>query len=92
MLDNHHIETPDSPDYHLTPERMLRLIYAEGTRNPELRQCTPESLITCIITAAQLGLEPSGPLGMAYLIPRKKKVPPRSFPNAYTNYDVKAPA
>ena len=55
---------------HMTPERMCRLaLYAIRT-NPKLMSCTSASFGGCIMTAAQLGLEPNTPLGQLYLIPR----------------------
>jgi phage RecT family recombinase len=35
-----------------------------------LAECTPASIMACVMTASQLGLEP-GVLGSCYLIPRK---------------------
>jgi recombination protein RecT len=55
---------------HLTAERMARVVLVEASRNPKLYECTPATLATCIMTVAQIGLEPSSPLGHAYLIPR----------------------
>lgn len=54
---------------HLTPERMIRLTYAAATKSPKLRECSPGSIINCIILVSQLGLEPNTPQGHAYLIP-----------------------
>lgn len=54
---------------HLSPERMLRVITTEIRRTPKLVTCTKESFLSSILQASQLGLEPSGPLGHAYLIP-----------------------
>lgn len=56
---------------HLTPERMATIAYTAMQRNPRLLECTKESLIGSIMTAAMLGLEPSGPLGHGALIPYK---------------------
>lgn len=58
---------------HITAERMIRVVYGEFRRNPKLAQCSQTSLGLSLLTAAQLGLEPSGPLGHAYLIPRWNK-------------------
>lgn len=55
---------------HLTPERMLRVAWTAISRNQKLMTCTQESLAAAIIQASQLGLEPDGVLGQAYLIPR----------------------
>lgn len=53
----------------LTPERFTRITLSALSTNPALSQCTPNSLLGAMMTAAQLGLEPNTPLGQAYLIP-----------------------
>ena len=58
---------------HLDPETMTRVVLVEGTRNPDLRQCSAESLAASIMLASQLGLVPSSPLGHFYLVPRREK-------------------
>lgn len=57
---------------HLTPERMIRVVTTALRKTPALLQCTQESLLGAIVTASQLGLEPDGVLGHAYLIPYGK--------------------
>jgi recombination protein RecT len=57
---------------HLNPDRMLRIAMTSIQRNPSLLDCTPESLIGAIIQSSQLGLEPDGVLGHAYLVPYGK--------------------
>jgi len=54
---------------HLDPDRMLRIVLTTVQRTPKLLECTRESLLGCIVSCAQLGLEPDGLLGHAYLIP-----------------------
>lgn len=56
---------------HLTAERMIRVALSTAQRTPALLECTPLSFLSCVMAAAELGLELSGPLGQAYLIPRK---------------------
>lgn len=53
----------------LTPERFSRMVLTAITKTPKLGECTPQSFIGSMLTAAQLGLEPNTPLGQAYLIP-----------------------
>lgn len=53
----------------LTPERFTRITLSALSANPTLQQCTPQSFLGAMMTAAQLGLEPNTPLGQAYLIP-----------------------
>jgi phage RecT family recombinase len=38
-------------------------------KTPKLMECTPQSLLACVMTCAQLGLEPDQFLGQAYLVP-----------------------
>ena len=56
---------------HLSPEKLLRAFLTSVQRQPLLKQCTKVSLFNCLITCAQLGLEPDQFLGQAYLIPFK---------------------
>lgn len=57
----------------LTVERFTRMAVSAMNNTPELAQCTPISVLTALMNAAQLGLEPNTPLGQAYLIPYKNK-------------------
>lgn len=58
---------------YLADERRRERFQAIAVRavlgNPSLMQCTRESLLGAITTAAELGLEPSGLLGSAYIVP-----------------------
>jgi len=54
---------------HMTPERMIRVCNTAVAKTPQLLDCDPRSLMGAIIQSAQLGLEPDGVLGHAYLIP-----------------------
>jgi recombination protein RecT len=53
--------------------KFARLALTVIRKNPVLQQATVPSLLGAIMTCAQLGLEPSGPLGHAYLVPFKEK-------------------
>lgn len=59
---------------HLDAERFARVVIAALSRTPALLQCSPESLMLAVTQAAQLGLEPTGTLGSAYLVPFKGQV------------------
>lgn len=59
---------------HMTSERMIRIALTAMSKHPKLLQCTPESLVKAVIEASELGLEPSGVLGHAYLIPYGNKL------------------
>src|SRR5262245_33131492 len=54
---------------HMHAERMLRIVMTSVQRNVKLLDCDPVSLVGAVIQSAQLGLEPDGVLGEAYLIP-----------------------
>lgn len=54
------------PD-HMSAERLARIALTSIRLNPKLGQCTPESFIGALFTAAQIGIEPVG--GRAYIIP-----------------------
>ena len=53
----------------LTPERFTRIVLSALSTNPKLTECTPQSFLGAMMTAAQLGVEPNTPLGQAYLLP-----------------------
>lgn len=57
---------------HVTPERMMRVALTAIQHTPKLLDCTQPSLLGAIMQAAQLGLEPDGMLGQAYLVPYGK--------------------
>lgn len=53
----------------ITPERFTRMVLSAISVNPKLADCTPQSFLGAMMTAAQLGVEPNTPLGQAYLLP-----------------------
>lgn len=54
---------------HMTPDRMIRVALTAVQRVPKLLECEPLSVVGCVMQAAELGLELSGPLGQAYMVP-----------------------
>lgn len=56
---------------HMSADRVIRSALATVARNPTLLQCTAQSIVSSVALAAELGLEPSGTLGSAYLVPFK---------------------
>lgn len=54
---------------HMTAERMIRVAMTAVQRQPKLLECTPLSVVGAVVEASQLGLEPDGILGQAYLVP-----------------------
>lgn len=59
---------------HITPERMIRVALTAVQNTPKLLECNRNSLLMAVLRSAQLGLEPDGILGQAYLIPYGKNV------------------
>lgn len=59
---------------HLTPDRLLRVAMTSIQNTPKLLECDRTSLFAAIMMCAQLGLEPDGVLGQAYLVPFAGKV------------------
>jgi recombination protein RecT len=59
---------------HLTADRLLRAVIAALQGNPALLDCDRTSLYRAVMTCAQLGLEPDGGLGQAWLVPSRGKV------------------
>ena len=56
---------------HMTAERMIKLVYAAATKQPDLLHCTTASIGHCLTTCSELGLEPGDTRGHVYLIPRR---------------------
>lgn len=54
---------------HLNADRMLRILVTEINKNKKLLECSLPSVLSSAIQCSQLGLEPGGALGHAYLIP-----------------------
>lgn len=54
---------------HMNADRLLRIALTEVRKNPDLGTCEPMSFLGAVVQAAQLGLEPGGALGHAYLVP-----------------------
>lgn len=54
---------------HMTADRMARIALTEFRKTPALMKCDPATLFGAVIQCAQLGLEPGGTMGHAYLIP-----------------------
>lgn len=54
---------------HMTADRLARIAMTELRKTPKLMQCDQMSFLGAIMQCAQLGLEPGGALGHAYLLP-----------------------
>lgn len=61
----------------MRPEDLVRLCLMAASRQPELLQCTQESVLRALMDAAALGIRPGGLMGRGYLLPRRNnKVKP----------------
>lgn len=54
---------------HVTAERLCKTALIAANKTPDLLQCTKQSFLQSVMTAAELGLDVSGTLGSAYLLP-----------------------
>jgi recombination protein RecT len=59
---------------HMTPDRLATMFLTAATKTPDILRCTQESIARVAITAAELGLDISGTLGDAYVVPFSNKV------------------
>lgn len=51
---------------HVTPERLTHLFAAALAGSPKLLECTPTSLLMCLMRCSEVGLEPGG---LAHIVP-----------------------
>lgn len=70
---------PGSMDY----ARFRKVVTLAISKNPKLLECTPASIIRSVMEAAELGFEPTGLLGRAYLVPYRRNVAPKGRPAQY---------
>lgn len=54
---------------HLTPERLIKVALVAVSKTPALMDADPMTIVQSVMQAAQLGLDPAGALGSAYLVP-----------------------
>ena len=59
---------------HMDADRIARIALTTLRRTPKLGDCSPESFLGALMTCSQLGVEPGGPTGEAYLVPFKGEV------------------
>jgi len=52
----------------ITPDRMVRLVCAAASRQPELAKCSPISILRAMMQSAELGLEVCSGTNEAYLV------------------------
>lgn len=61
-------------------ERFMRSAAFAIARTPKLMQCTPNSLIECVCTGAELKLDFTPSLGLAYMVPYNVNIAPKGSP------------
>ena len=54
---------------HITAERVLKMVLMAASKNAKLFRCTPESWMETFMRSSELGLDCSGTLGQAYVVP-----------------------
>lgn len=60
----------DVASKYMQPREIVRLMLVAASRNPQIAQCTNESILRCLMDAAALGIRPGGLMGRGYIIPR----------------------
>ena len=58
---------------HVTAERLVKVAITAVLKNPALLECSQESMALALIEVGSIGLEPTGVLGQAYLVPYYNK-------------------
>jgi len=53
----------------IDPKHVISMALVAASGESKIRTCTPTSIIRCLVQASRLGLDVSGQLGEAYLIP-----------------------
>ena len=57
----------------LTANRLCAIVLDATLRDPKILDCIPATIVRCVRTSAELGLEIGSPLGEAYIVPFKTK-------------------
>lgn len=57
----------------MSAERLVKIALVARAKTPLLMKCSRESILTSLMQAAEMGLEPNTPLQHAALVPRKNK-------------------
>lgn len=53
----------------IDPQRLKAIVLSQFTRTPALWECDPISVARAVVESAQMGLEPTGAIGGAHLVP-----------------------
>src|SRR5512142_2316460 len=54
---------------HLTAERIMRMAVTLFSKSDALQKCSLPSILASVVQASELGLELTGPLGHAFMVP-----------------------
>jgi recombination protein RecT len=73
LLDKHRGQIAMALPKHLPVDRLIRVALTAINKTPMLLEADQRSLFAAVIQAAQLGLEPDGALGQAWLIPYRNR-------------------
>jgi len=73
MFQTHKAQIEMALPRHVSVDRLMRVALTAVQRTPQLLECDQRSLFGAVIQAAQLGLDPDGVLGQAYLVPYRNK-------------------
>jgi len=68
LLEDNRIAVQRALPKHISTERIMRIALTEWRRSESLQKCNPISILSCVVQAAQLGLE-IGQNGEAFLVP-----------------------
>ncbi len=69
MLDKMKSQIAAALPRHMTPERMVRMAVTLFSKSESLQKCSIQSIVACVVQASELGLELTGPLGHAFMVP-----------------------
>lgn len=64
----------------MSVERFIKVTWLAMNKNPDLLLCTPQSILGSVIEAAEVGLEPTGSLSRAWLVPYNVNVGTKQNP------------
>lgn len=71
MLEKNKTSMAQAIPKHMSIDRFTRIALSELRTNPKLLECSPASLMSCLVKSSQLGLEVGSAMGHAYLVPYK---------------------
>lgn len=69
MIDRYKPQLAAALPRSMTADRFARIVMTEVRKNPKLAECTTQSFLGAVFTAAQIGLEIGAHLGEAFVIP-----------------------